>query len=387
MASTTLYDDYKPMPIVDNVRQSPPVDLSQSYDPNWLKGKTIVITGGASGFGAGYASRWASHGATVIIGDINASLANDLVTRIRSETSNPTSAYFVLCNVTSWESQVAFFKEAVKASPHGGIDMVVANAGIAGHDNFELPQNLDKDAPPPPNLKTIEVNLIGVLYTVHLAIFWLQRNPQSPMCNPKTDPMTQTRDRHLLLMGSMASLSPIPAQPLYGTSKHAVLGLFRTLRSTAWVHGIRVNMLCPYFIDTPIVPAPVRLLLAGGALGKPEDVVEAATRLTADSRIVGRSLYVGPKMNVKQNADGIYQLVVQPQRSKVALGSERQGEIKAIWEAFAEDFEDSELFGRNLTRLLNEVTRLRGYWGYWVDIFSAIKYGVKAGPKRLFGTM
>lgn len=37
--------------------------------------------------------------------------------------------------------------------------MVVANAGIAGQDNFELPQNLDKDAPPPPNLKTIEVSV------------------------------------------------------------------------------------------------------------------------------------------------------------------------------------------------------------------------------------
>ena len=56
------------------------------------------------------------------------------------------------------------------------------------------------------------------------------------------------------------------------------------------MHGIRVNMLCPYFIDTPIVPATVRVLLAGGAMGKPEDVVEAATRLTADTRIVGRSL-------------------------------------------------------------------------------------------------
>lgn len=49
-------------------------------------------------------------------------------------------------------------------------------------------------------------------------------------------------------------------------------------------------MLCPYFIDTPIVPATVRVLLAGGSMGKPEDVVDAATRLVADTRIVGRSL-------------------------------------------------------------------------------------------------
>lgn len=189
----------------------------------------------------------------------------------------------------------------------------------------------------------------------------------------------------------MASLAPIPAQPLYGASKHAVLGLFRTLRSTSWVHGIRVNMLCPYFIDTPIVPATVRLLLAGGALGKPEDVVEAATRLSADTRIVGRSLYVGPKMNVMKDEKGDYQLVARPQtfRSRVALGLEKgevQPQVRAIWEAYAEDFEDSELFGRNLTRLLNQVTRARGWWGYWADVMQAIRFGVVAGPGKLFGT-
>lgn len=192
--------------------------------------KTTLTEASTSGFGAGYAQCWASHGATVIVGDINEKLATDLVDTIRTYTSRPESAHFVSCNVTSWQSQVDFFKRAVALSPHGGIDVVVANAGIAGQDNFEIPQNLDADAPPPPSLKTIEVNLIGVLYTTHLALFWLQRNPASPTCSPLSNPAAQARDRHLLLMGSMASLSPIPAQPLYGTSKHAVLGLFRTLR-------------------------------------------------------------------------------------------------------------------------------------------------------------
>ena len=91
-------------------------------------------------------------------------------------------------------------------------------------------------------------------------------------------------------------------------------------------------------------------------------------------------------MNVKQDAAGDYQIVIQPQRSKVALGSEKEGEIKAIWEAYAEDFEDSELFAKNLTRLLNQVVKLRGWWGYWADLFGAIKYGVKAGPAKLLGS-
>lgn len=104
------------------------------------------------------------------------------------------------------------------------------------------------------------------------------------------------------------------------------------------------------------------------------------------SKLTITTRYVGPKMNVKQDATGNYQLIVQPQRSKVALGSEKEGEIKPIWEAYAEDFEDSELFAMNITRLLNQVVKLRGWWGYWADLYKAVKYGVKAGPKKLFGT-
>jgi hypothetical protein len=84
-------------------------------------------------------------------------------------------------------------------------------------------------------------------------------------------------------------------------------------------------MLCPYFIDTPLLRTGGRLLLAGGAMGKPEDVVDAATRLMADTSIVGRALIVGPKTRV----DDEWQLL--PSQST-------KGKEAAVWEAYADDF-------------------------------------------------
>lgn len=282
---------YPTFPIVESVCQSPPIDPNALYDDSWVKGRCILITGGARGFGAGFTRRWAANGAVVIFCDTNIAGSERLVQDVRKETGN-TNVHFIYCDVTDWQSQVELFKKAAWLSPHGGIDAVVANAGVAGVDHFERPVNLDADGPTKPNLKAIEVNLVGVLYTTHLALFWLPRNPGSGPSGKNTDPASTVRDRHMLLVGSMASLSPIPGQTLYGSSKHGVLGLFRNLRAISFIHGIRVNLLCPYFVDTPIFTAKARALLAGGGMGTASDVVEAANRFTCDCRIVGRSLCV-----------------------------------------------------------------------------------------------
>lgn len=359
-----MADQYKPFPLIDEVRQSPPVNLDIPYDDAWVKGKTILITGGASGFGAAFVARWAAAGATVIFGDISVNTAQTLVRDVRSSTGN-NNVHFIHCDVTDWQSQVNFFKEAVKLSPHGGIDTVVANAGISGERDFDRPVGLDAAEPPKPNLIHFDVNLVGVLYTTHLALFWLPRNPGSWPSTATSDPASTPRDRHLLLMGSMASLSPIPTQILYAVSKHGVLGLFRTLRSTAFVQGIRVNMLCPYFIETAIVSTPARLALAGGAMGKVEDVVDAATRFAADSRIVGRALVIGPKIAVE----------LDDRSGEYRLAAKGQGKQKAVWEAYAHDFEDSDLFARSLLRLLNGVVTMRGWAGWAGDVVKAIRFG------------
>ena len=102
--------------------------MDLSYDTARIKGKTILITGGASGFGAGYGARWAASGANVVLGDINPA-GEEVAAQIRRDTQNE-NVHFIQLDVTSWQSQVNFFRESVRLSPHGGIDTVVANAGI-----------------------------------------------------------------------------------------------------------------------------------------------------------------------------------------------------------------------------------------------------------------
>jgi NAD(P)-dependent dehydrogenase (short-subunit alcohol dehydrogenase family) len=269
-------------------------------------------------------------GANVIIGDLNAARGRALVEEVRKSTGSQ-HHHFIPLDVTNWQNQVDFFREAVKLSPHGGIDAVVANAGI--RDGLPLfddpPETLATlEEPPKPNLKCYEVNLTGVMYTAHLAIFHLGRNPNSKKADPSITPGANQRDRHLLLIGSIASLVPLATQIQYAVSKHGVLGMFRSLRATPFKHGTRVNILLPYFIDTPIIPVAGRLLLAGGALGKPEDVVDAGTRFMADTRINGRALAIGPKVRVENE----FELVPE---------SNENGKETAIWEAHAGDFEEA----------------------------------------------
>lgn len=350
------------------VRQSPPLDLSNLPDDSWVKNKTIIITGGASGFGAGFLRRWASAGAVVIIGDVNVQKGDQLIRRLRKETANE-NLHFVHCDVTNWSSQVNLFKEAVKLSPHGGIDTVVANAGIASSKTeFEKPEELDAVDPPPPDLAVLDVNLTGVVYTSHLALYYLPRNPQSPAADPKCDPTRTYRDRHLLLISSIAGLMPLPGVPLYGASKHAVVGLYRCLRATSFVHGVRVNLMCPYFIETPLLGTASRLILAGGVLGNVDDVVEAATRFTADPRVVGRAVTVGPDLKVKQDDDGNWSLVE---------GQDSSGIEKAIWEIYPHDFKEADIFQRRMIGLYNRAAERRGLTGVVVDVIGALVFAVK----------
>ena len=392
--STTKRDESY---IVDVVQQSAPVDVTQPYDTASLKGKSILITGGASGFGAAFARHWASHGAHIAIGDINDAAGEELVAELRTLPGSSGHHHFRHCDVTRWEDQLALFQEAARASPTGGIDAVVANAGVLETDNvitgkgFENPSGLDLDQdprPPPPPLRCLAVNLTGVMYTVHLALYWLPRNEEpkhgrtdsgvgdgdgdSDDRTPDTAATgTRPRDRHLLLTGSVAGIMALPGQPEYTASKHAVTGLFRSLRGTARVNqGVRVNMLCPYFVETPLIPRPGMLLLAGAGFASIGDVVDAGTRLMADEAVVGRALVIGPGLSVVDEEDG---------DGLGPLGGEEGGvRSRAVWECYADDYEKVDLFSQRYVRLLNQFTKLRGWAGTLKDILSLIVYRRKA---------
>ncbi|KAK8096049.1 hypothetical protein PG999_014071 [Apiospora kogelbergensis] len=303
--------------VVDLIRQSKPIDVTRPVRSDDVRGRTIVITGGASGFGASFARHWAAHGAYLILGDIQDQAGEALVAELRSIPGASPHQHYRHCDVASWESQDAFFRDAVSLSPHGGLDDVVANAGVSDND-FSFCRAEEKrgagksDAttgPDKPDLKCLDINLVGTAYTAHLAMYWLARNPgstASALGRPRTPGGggPPHRDRHLLLVGSVASLWPVAQATQYTASKHAVLGLFRALRGVAgWQAGVRVNLLCPYIVATGIVPPVARVALAGAAVGHVDAAVEAGTRLVADASIVGRALVVGPKVRVRDDGE------------------------------------------------------------------------------------
>ncbi|PGH10564.1 hypothetical protein AJ79_05386 [Helicocarpus griseus UAMH5409] len=389
--------------------QHHPIDFNTPIPLDFIRNKTILLTGGASGFGARFFTRWASAGATVIMGDINTAAGTELVARVRAETQNP-NLHFIPLDVSSWHSQVAFFREAVKLSPHGGIDTVVANAGInlvKESNEFERPviDYQNHPDPPAPGLSTLDVNLTGTLYTTHLALFYLPRNPGSTHCCPESTDIVpnRERDRHILLLGSVASILPLPSQIPYCVSKHGVMGLFRTLRTTAPLgSGVRVNILCPYFTETPIIGIGGKLILSGAAMADIEHVVDAGTRFVADSGCVGRSVVIAPKLRVRsplssssaggEDAEEIVPGIggargVPEERdvydlAPVAAGDGREVRDIAIWEFYANDLEDGEMFGRRIIKIQLMATRIRGWWLFAVDLWVGFVMVIK----KIFGS-
>lgn len=164
------------------------------------------------------------------------------------------------CDVTKWEDQLEMFREAVKFSPTGNIDIVVANAGLAvPQDSIFTPESMNphhyhtkeykltfvtaSEEPQKPDLETMDVNLNGVLYTAKLALFYFRRQFSK---NPSTNPQTS-----LVLQSSMAGFLDFPTLVEYNTSKFAVRGLMRSLRRTESRFGTRVNLLAPWYYPPP----------------------------------------------------------------------------------------------------------------------------------------
>ena len=344
-----------------SVITSGPVDLSYSIPYDNLEGRVVLITGGAAGFGAAISSSLAKNSAIVMIGDINVEAGRRTVADLR-RLSGTDQHHFIQVDVTDWKSQADFFKQAASLSPHKGIDCVIANAGIC--DAIEIakyenpPDYQSMDNPPAPQMKTLDVNLNGVMYTTTLALSYLSRNPGSSACSLKPD--SGARDRHIILVSSIAGLAPLPTVSIYCTAKHGVVGLFRALRITAPINsGIRVNMINPYFVETAIMGSAGALVMAGGAMAKIEDVTMAVTRLVADKSIVGRGLIVGARATSDQ---------VSKAGLEMAGGLKEQG----IWDVHAEDFVQSDVFTRRVIAVTNLIAAARGWGGLLADVASKL---------------
>jgi len=145
----------------------------------------------------------------------------------------------------------------------GGVDIVVPNAGVAEIGRFDT-MKWSNGKPIKPTTKTLDINLLGVLYTVHLAKHYLKVN--------RTD---ENECKALVLIGSVASWLGLPGASLYAASKHAVLGIMRSQYPLFTLDNMRIACIHPWFADTAIVPTVAKVFLAGLPLTPVERVAGA----------------------------------------------------------------------------------------------------------------
>jgi NAD(P)-dependent dehydrogenase (short-subunit alcohol dehydrogenase family) len=191
-----------------------------------LEGLSAIVTGGASGIGRACAIRLARDGARVTIGDIRDGGAAETVELVRSEGGE---AIAVHCDIGD-ESQVeALADRAVEA--HGGVDILVANAGISTRAPLHELSLADWE-------RVLRVNLTGTFLCSRAAVRRM---------------LAQGRGGSIVTVGSVQSvvISGSGAAS-YKASKGGILMLTRSIAAEYADDEIRANCVCPGWIDTDI---------------------------------------------------------------------------------------------------------------------------------------
>jgi NAD(P)-dependent dehydrogenase (short-subunit alcohol dehydrogenase family) len=193
---------------------------------------TAIVTGGASGIGKALAEELARRGCEVVLADMQIEMAQDVAAQIQASGGR---AKAVEVDVTDFPALERLVGETVESSSR--LDYIFNNAGIAigGTANHYSIEDWNK---------IIDINLRGVVNGIQAAY----------------KIMIEQGFGHIVNTASMAGLMPSPVSVAYAATKHAVVGLSLSLRVEAAEMGIRVSVICPGVIRTPI--------LEGGKYGK-----------------------------------------------------------------------------------------------------------------------
>ncbi|KXS95344.1 hypothetical protein AC578_5282 [Pseudocercospora eumusae] len=251
------------------------------YDASQLQGKSVVLTGGASGLGEQFVRSFVQAGAYVTFGDLTEDRGQALADELGAA-----KAAFVPCDVTKWADQLRLFKTALQDSPSKTIDIVVANAGIFRDDDVFLHAETDDGDPIEPALDVVKVNFIGVMYTVKLALFYFPKQPEG-----------EDRDRCIIMTGSLASYLDQSGSPQYNSSKWGVRGLMHSIRRTGPDNGIRINLVAPWVTDTRIISEEIKSYVRGRGIefANVEDGGSLVCHFAADKSINGRAFLLIPR--------------------------------------------------------------------------------------------
>lgn len=192
-----------------------------------LHGKVVLVTGAARGTGRAHCARFAEEGADVIALDAPAAAAelHSLATDIGQRGGRCATG---LADVSDLDAVTAGVDSAV--AQLGRLDVVVANAGIhlAGAPTWELdPRDWQR---------TLDINLTGVWHTVKASV-----------------PHIGDDGGSVIIISSTSGIRGLPNTAHYTASKHAVVGLARTLANELGPRSIRVNTVHPGAVATPMV--------------------------------------------------------------------------------------------------------------------------------------
>jgi len=190
-----------------------------------LKGKTAVVTGGASGIGRALCLAFAGEGAHVVVADIDEAGMAETAAEVKKA---GTKALTVKTDVTKLASVQALAERTW--SEMGGAHVVCNNAGVAIHGSLESATHHDWEW-------VLAVNLWGVIHGVEAFV-------------PRL--IAQKQPGHIVNTASMAGLIASQGLGVYNTSKYAVVGLSETLHKDLRPHGIGVSILCPMGVSTNI---------------------------------------------------------------------------------------------------------------------------------------
>jgi meso-butanediol dehydrogenase / (S,S)-butanediol dehydrogenase / diacetyl reductase len=232
-----------------------------------MDAKRAVVTGAASGLGREVAQLFAAEGARVVVADVNAGGAELVAAEINDGGG---TALAQVCDVRV-EDQVRAALER-SGSEWGGLDTLVNNAGVQLEKPLDETTNDEYDW-------VFDVNVRGV--------FW--------GCKHAVTRMRESGGGAIVNTASALSLVSDPFLPVYTASKHAVLGLTRSVGVAYAAHGIRCNCVCPGDMQTPMIeryweatgdPEKARREMASmypaGQIGQPGEVARAVLFLASD---------------------------------------------------------------------------------------------------------
>lgn len=253
-----------------------------------LANKTALITGGNSGIGLATAKLFVAEGAKVVITGRNQATLDAAAKELGP------NGFAIAADATDVAATDAAIKKG--AEKFGKYDIVFANAGIAGGtplggttlEAFE---------------KVIRTNLTGVFFTVQSAL---------PFLNDKAS---------IILNGSVISVLGIPGYSAYGAAKAGVRSMARTMASELSPRGIRVNVVAPGAIRTPIwgpatatpeaekaFEARIALSTPLGRLGETEHVSKTVLFLASDdaAHVQGQEIFVDGGATASPSGAPIY---------------------------------------------------------------------------------